>query len=794
MRKAFSIALAAWASAAGDPLFARGDGTFVVPVRVPGPVQAFWAAVADFDRDGALDLAAVQGSSEISVSLQDPADRMRWRPGTPIRAGNGCYFIAAFDFDRDGLDDLAVADPGSEAFVLRSRGDGAFDAPIVLPRTGSSRVLGAGDLDGDGILDVVSTEHFRSVSVVRGLGDLRFAHRASYSTENVHDLLVLDFDGDGTLDFVAKTKETGVFPFRGRGDGTFAALPLQANVTIRGPIATADFDGDGRSDLMGDFGARISNGDGTFRATLYFEDHDFAPVGAADLTGDGIPDALVTDTRRRTLEVYPGAGDGTFLERLEFALEQEANSFLVADVDGDGRSDLIVSGTSGVSIAWGTPGRASLSALGSIPGAPDSARALAAGDLDGDGAAEVFVPDASRARVLAFAGPIRPSPARSFAVEAGRRFARLEVADFDGDGVLDLVGTDGVSSVGVVLLDRRGAVRGATSRLAGFSVVCARSGRIDADEAPDLAAACAAPAEIVLFRGIGGGDFAEVQRVGTVFGPAALDLADFDGDGAADAAVGGKTLAVHFGGGDGSLGLAVQVSGAVKDVAAVRAIDLDADGRPDLAVASSAGLQVLENLGGRRFGEPKSVLAETPIRSLAVGDLDGDGLPDLTAALWTVVCAVRNRGALEFGGAARYGIAGDPADHCLADVDGDGALDAVVLEPEGTQILYGNPVAEAGEFRRGDADGDGRVNLTDAVSTLLWLFAGAGGLSCLDAADANHDGAINLTDAVATLGYLFLGGTPPPAPGPEACGPGSEPRLGCATYDCAPGARTGAPR
>jgi hypothetical protein len=43
--------------------------------------------------------------------------------------------------------------------------------------------------------------------------------------------------------------------------------------------------------------------------------------------------------------------------------------------------------------------------------------------------------------------------------------------------------------------------------------------------------------------------------------------------------------------------------------------------------------------------------------------------------------------------------------------------------------------------------------------------------SCMDAADADDSGALDLTDAIYVLQFLFMGGTKPPAPGPDACGP-----------------------
>lgn len=87
-------------------------------------------------------------------------------------------------------------------------------------------------------------------------------------------------------------------------------------------------------------------------------------------------------------------------------------------------------------------------------------------------------------------------------------------------------------------------------------------------------------------------------------------------------------------------------------------------------------------------------------------------------------------------------------------------------------------------FRRGDVNGDGSVDLADAVKVLTWLFLGDAPPDCLDAANADHAGEVGLTDAVYVLTYLFLGGTPPPAPGPIICGSPVDPSLGCISYSC----------
>jgi hypothetical protein len=68
------------------------------------------------------------------------------------------------------------------------------------------------------------------------------------------------------------------------------------------------------------------------------------------------------------------------------------------------------------------------------------------------------------------------------------------------------------------------------------------------------------------------------------------------------------------------------------------------------------------------------------------------------------------------------------------------------------------------DFIRGDSNTDGKVNVSDPITTLNFLFLGLPGTSCLDAADANDDGLVDISDAVAVLQRLFLGGGPLPEP------------------------------
>ncbi len=99
------------------------------------------------------------------------------------------------------------------------------------------------------------------------------------------------------------------------------------------------------------------------------------------------------------------------------------------------------------------------------------------------------------------------------------------------------------------------------------------------------------------------------------------------------------------------------------------------------------------------------------------------------------------------------------------------------------------PVGAAAAFVRGDANGDARIDLSDAVAVLLHLFRGGESVRCADAADANDDGALDLGDAIWDVAYLFAHGTAPALPFPAAGADPTVDSLECAEYPWNAGAR-----
>ena len=92
------------------------------------------------------------------------------------------------------------------------------------------------------------------------------------------------------------------------------------------------------------------------------------------------------------------------------------------------------------------------------------------------------------------------------------------------------------------------------------------------------------------------------------------------------------------------------------------------------------------------------------------------------------------------------------------------------------------PRLEAGSFVRGDANADGAINMTDAISILSFLFLGGTEPACLDAADTDNNEVVQLTDGIYALNFLFSGGAPPPPPYPGCGRDPTADQLGCEEF------------
>ncbi len=358
--------------------FGCGD-TGLGPCGTPGPLPAatLTVAAADFNGDGRPDVAAGVSANaynqpgEIDVYAHAPATGAGY--GAPLVLPDGVSFsvLTAVDVDGDGRPDLIAAnleDGAVRVFLNEASAPGTFAAPVRLAAAGVTNVA-VGDLNGDGAPDLVASADQL----------LLFAqdpqHRGSFAAPLVLDaagagwVAVGDLNGDGVPD-IAYASAAGVnVLFR---TGAPGATTFSAAVTVYRRAANANFGG----------------ADNT--------------VGIADLDGDGLADLVITDPgpgggAPATVTVLlqnPGA-PGTFLAPAVYPLPGDAggplDSIVIADLDGDGRPDLVIGGTSSVNVLLQAPtGHGSFRAATAYP-APLTAFSVAVADVDGDGRPDLIV-------------------------------------------------------------------------------------------------------------------------------------------------------------------------------------------------------------------------------------------------------------------------------------------------------------------------------------------------------------------------------------------------------------------
>jgi len=298
-------------------------------------------------------------------------------PTTPFTSGAP---VATADFNNDGLTDLLTIDGYGNLNALLSTGDGRFRT-VVTSATNHATVM-AGDFNNDGKSDAVGITPGHGIghgssSVVHsqlyfyaGNGDGTFAGSPTPIDVGVVQAssgVTADFNKDGKLDLLLPfvdtySNTTGIVLLLGNGDGTFRA-PVTvdsysfdpATQSPRPSILVGDFNGDGKLGFAFNGVYYLGHGDATFTRPGQSSNSFANVVLLADLNGDGKPDIVRQDTQGQ-FKIYAGNGDGTFQSSPFYSgtLPQQGTAGEVAagDVNGDGFPDIIW-----VSNAGGTDSR-----------------------------------------------------------------------------------------------------------------------------------------------------------------------------------------------------------------------------------------------------------------------------------------------------------------------------------------------------------------------------------------------------------------------------------------------------
>lgn len=314
-------------------------------------------AIADFNRDGHLDIATANDSTgNLTILLGDGQGGFTVKTNYPI--GTVPQGVAAGDFDGDGIPDLvATRGYGGQAIILRGLGDGNF-APATYQSLGITEAAGTilvGDFNNDNKLDFIAALNPIGFSVSLGNGNGTFATANTKTFASDATIAIGDFNNDGKLD-VAVPYQSGKYIsiFLGNGDGTFGtatnySLVSMPQTGLSGVVAVADLNRDGKLDLVvaeqtstNSLGILLGDGHGGFTTkTNYALGAGATTIAIGDLNGDGIPDLVVGTAGSKNVMVMLGNGDGTFGSPVSFPVANYVEAVAIADINGDGQPDIV---------------------------------------------------------------------------------------------------------------------------------------------------------------------------------------------------------------------------------------------------------------------------------------------------------------------------------------------------------------------------------------------------------------------------------------------------------------------
>lgn len=370
--------------------------------------------------------------------------------GSPFPYAAPTTAMAVGDSDRNGTVDVAAGG----LTLRRGAGTGFLGNPIAVGSTGAVEGVAAGDLNGDGWLD------YAAIATGVDPGDpLRLLRFQAVPGNGFIQDTVLPDAGDATALAVANVN----------GDGLPDVIVVREDDAAPAP---------GIQDVTVVLGGQ-SGDDAEHYVSGIGEPTD---VELGDLDGDGLPEIVVAGNEA-SVSVLVNEGGGSFADGdLEpTGASGASRRIALAQLGGSGSLDLLAtdSGAASLRVMLGDGG-GGFQPLGPRPtGLPGAAASVAAGDLNGDGAADALAGGAGRFAALLGngSGGLSPTPGSPFSSRAAASdpIDDLVATDMNRDGQLDVVTANRNGSVSVLLNDETGLL-GAAPASVGFGTMLPATG------------------------------------------------------------------------------------------------------------------------------------------------------------------------------------------------------------------------------------------------------------------------------------------------------------------------------
>ncbi|ABF43018.1 Integrin-like protein [Candidatus Koribacter versatilis Ellin345] len=278
---------------------------------------------ADLNGDGKLDIAILNLETiAIYLGNGDGTFRLKSSPST----GDWGYGFTIGDFNDDGIPDFAVTENYLNVVqLLLGNGDGTFRLGASFPSGNNPEDIVTADFNHDGAMDLAfvnQMDYTASVLLGDGTGNFTLGSTISLS-DSPYTLVVGDFNNDGIPDLGISALVQGASIFLGAGDGSFTQVStVSCGSSANGyGMAVADFNADGKTDLV--VGGTLFLGDGTGNFSVFhYVGGNGSAVSIGDFNGDGGPD-LITP-------VY--SSNSPYSGNVYLSLEQGSVSLLVAPI------------------------------------------------------------------------------------------------------------------------------------------------------------------------------------------------------------------------------------------------------------------------------------------------------------------------------------------------------------------------------------------------------------------------------------------------------------------------------